>query len=241
MADYPRIQRGLGNLDARTFNQVMSQLEDLSNVNPKQTAKFGNSLGRPFLAAIINSVALRTIDQLSGDEYGNRYLYEWREVDMRWPVSPVDNCTPTARNHMVRWRLDPDGSYTRSGSIGTGPDDCTAAVNLVELQNNAEGTSGGYMGPGIYLTSEQVPDPIDHLCDTQGTTARGQIVLMYPLTFPKPGLTCEGSDTFYVFTQDNPITCTTSSFRSSTFSFDNDLGSDWGVLRDYEVDLGAFT
>ena len=240
MPEYPRVQKGLGNLNASTFNQVMSQLENLSNVESAKGAKFGNAVGKPFLAAIINSVALRTLDELSSDLYGNRYLYEWREVTMSWMYGN-GGCTPTARNHTVEWKTNPDGTYFRSGTIGTYPGDCTAAVNLVELQNNAEGSQGGYMGPGIFLTTEQVPEPIDHLCDTQGQYGRGQIVMMYPLSFPKPGSTCEGADTFYVFSQDNPINCTTTSFRASTFSFENDLGSDWGVLRDYDVDLGAFS
>ena len=237
MADYPRIQKGLGNLNARTFNQMMAQLEDLSTSEAVKGSKFGNAIGKPFLAAIINSVALRTLDGLSSDTYGNRYLYEWREITMSW-MRGNGGCTPTTRNHQIDWKTNPDGTYYRSGSIGTSYLDCTAAVNLVELQNNAEGNAGGYMGPGIYLTSEQVPEPVDHVQETQPD--RGQIVMMYPLTFPKPG-DCEGSDTFYVFNQDNPITCTTSTFRSSTFNFDNDLGSDWGVLRDYDVDLGAFS
>ena len=229
---YPRIQQGLGSLNAKVFNQIMDQLEGLSvQDDPKQSV---NKLvtGRPFLATLTNAVELRTLDGFSSDVYGNRYLYEWREVYMYWANG--------GRNHAVEWKLNSDGSYYREGTIGTSFADCTAAVNLVEMQNTARGAGNGFMGPGIQLNDTTAPLEIDSTEGNLPNSVTGQVVQIFPLTYPKPS-PGSGVDTFYVFNQDNPIDCSTTSFRASTFNFSNDLGSDWGVLRDYDVDLGGFS
>ena len=240
MADYPRIQRGMGNLNPRVFNQVMAQLEDLSNPAQPSGPQFANGAARPFLAILTSATNLRTIDGYTSQPYGFNWLYEWHEVKLAWDLGSTA-CTTAGRRVTHLERRNPDGTKLRSGTIGTSPADCTAAVNIVEIQNSSDSR---IVGPGM-----QLPDNTDVL--PIGTDANSsppaQVVLMHSFSFtrgvdPLTGSEgCTEVDTFYAFWQDNPLQCSTSSFRSSTFNFDNDLGSDWGVLRDYDVDLGAFT
>ncbi len=240
MADYPRIQRGMGNLNPRVFNQVMAQLEDLSNTGQPAGPQFSNGGSRPFLAILTSATNLKTIDGYTSQPYGFNWLYEWHEVKLAWDLSSSP-CTPEGRRVQPLERRKPDGTKLRSGTIGTSFSDCTAAVNIVEIQNSSDSR---LVGPGM-----QLPDATDVLPigNDANSYEPAQVVLMYSFSFtrgvdPLTGSEgCTEVDTFYAFWQDNPLQCSTSSFRSSTFNFDNDLGSDWGVLRDYEVDLGAFT
>jgi len=234
MADYPRIQRGLGNLTPRTFNQAMSQLEELSNTKAPGTQILPQGNARPFLARLIGAQNLRLIDSYSGEPLGFRWLYSWREVELEWDRDTT-SCTPNGRRVDVRDKLNPDGSYYRTGDIGTDYTDCTAAVNLNEMFNDSDSRM---VGPGFVMGANTEALPIGNVNESNE-----QIVLMYSFSYPRKlnDDACTDTDTFYFFTQDNPLSCDTSSFRASTFTFVNDLGSDWGVLRDYDVDLGAFT
>lgn len=233
MADYPRIQRGLGNLSPRVFNQIMSQLEDLSNTQAPATGRFPAGAARPFLARLTVAHNLRLLDSYSGEGLGFRWLYDWREVELQWDKSSSDVCVPEGRRVDVVTKLNPDGTFFRTGSVGTTYADCTAAVNLNELFNDSDSR---LVGPGFVLGANS-----EALAIGNAYELTDQVVMIHPFSYPRDqGGTCTETDVFYTFTQDNPLSCDTSTFRSSTFTFDNDLGSDWGVLRDYDVDLGAF-
>lgn len=239
MVDYPRIQRGMGNLTPQVFNQIMGQLEDLSNSQAPTGSGFQQTGARPFLAVLTSATQLTTIDDYSSTGYGFTWLYEWKEVELDYTdrIAPPNQCDPSKRKVGYRIKLDSSGAAAQVGVIGTSSEDCTAATNLLEINNS---TASKVVGPGMVLDANTVALEIGN-----DANLMPQVVLMHSFSYRRTRYgeatgTCFKTDTFYVFSQDSPLDCSTSSFRSSTFTFGNDLGSDWGVLRDYEVDLGAF-